>query len=727
MIAEVIVPRPVFQRYHYRVPTEWEPFVSSGSRVKVPFGAVELIGLVARLLEDDKADLAELKPIHGVCEGFPLLDEAGFEFLAELSVHWVLSEGEAASLLLPRYVPPQKVLYQACENLQVRMAELPPRRHKFHAVLLRLWERRQENFEAEDLKEWLQASPAIFRELKRDGWILPNPDFTPLPSEGSVVDVPDRFKPLSTQQEEAFEVLSKAGPESYLYGVTGAGKTEVYLHLSRQELEKGGSVLFLVPEIALTPQMERVFTERFGDLVRVLHSKVSDRERYDIWLKAMSGRVRIIVGARSALFAPLKHLSLILIDEEGEGSYKQDTQPVYDARIAARMLARARKARLIQGSATPSLGIWQRIQNHELPLASMPVRHSRIEPPKVVIQDMRQEFAGRNRSIFSAYLKKRLDEELQKGNQAILLVNRRGHSSFVMCRSCSHVVECPKCSISLTYHETSRDLHCHYCSHKAEVPRVCPSCGVQAIRFFGLGTQRAETDFARLFPGISHARVDTDTTRDNDFLEKTLIRMGQKKIQVLIGTQMVAKGLDFEDVTLVGILNADSSVKMPDFAASEKALQLFAQVAGRAGRALKSGEVILQTYQPEHPVFQALKTYQLEGFWEQELFGRKEAHFPPFTRLIKILATSEKEELASKACALAHQELKKILENFSQAELSPSQPSPIARLEGRYRYRCVLKTAYSKELWTHLREFRRSFRPPNRTRVKIIVDSDQLF
>ncbi|SLJ92369.1 MULTISPECIES: primosomal protein N' [unclassified Paenibacillus] len=492
-----------------------------------------------------------------------------------------------------------------------------------------------------------------------------------------------------------------------LHGVTGSGKTEVYLQTIQRCIEQDRQAIVLVPEIALTPQMVERFKGRFGDQVAVMHSRLSGGERYDEWRKIREGQVKVAIGARSAVFAPFSRLGLIIMDEEHETSYKQEETPKYHARDVAVKRAQQHQAVVVLGSATPSLESYYaaRSQSNDdfAPLLlEMPTRALGNKLPEVRIVDMREELKDGNRSMFSRALHKGLEERMERGEQTVLLLNRRGYSTFVMCRSCGYVAGCPECDISLTYHQRSNNLRCHYCGYAEAAPEVCPDCGSEHIRYFGTGTQRVEEELAKLFPGIRVIRMDVDTTSEKGSHEKLLKQFREKKADVLLGTQMVAKGLDFPDVTLVGVITADSALNLPDFRAAEKTFQLLTQVAGRAGRHQLPGEVFVQSYTPEHYSIGHASQHDYVSFVREELLHRRNLQYPPYCRLILVTFSHEQLPVLIRLAENYTRILKEkanaagwlgSLDRFSNDAFDVLGPvaSPIPRIKNRYRFQCMIK------------------------------------
>lgn len=478
-----------------------------------------------------------------------------------------------------------------------------------------------------------------------------------------------------------------------LHGITGSGKTEVYLQAIERALNDDKEAIVLVPEISLTPQMTNRFKERFGSLVAVLHSGLSVGEKYDEWRKIKRGEVKVVVGARSAVFAPFKNIGIIILDEEHEGTYKQDDAPRYHARDVAIWRSEYHHCPVILGSATPSLESYARAKKGNYTLLTLLKRPREQALPKVSVIDMRDQLKNGNRSMFSLELADSIRERLEKEEQMVLFLNRRGHSSFVLCRDCGTVVECPNCDISMTYHRHQERIKCHYCGEESQVPTICPECQSEHIRFFGTGTQKVEEEIAKYFPTARVLRMDVDTTRKKGSHEQILKLFGEGKADILLGTQMIAKGLDFPNITLVGVLSADTTLHLADFRAAEKTFQLLTQVSGRAGRHDKKGEVIVQTYTPEHYAIQFAKLHDFVPFYHQEMMNRKQFAYPPFTYVVLIQFTHEDVLMTAEYAHKATNWLRGQLSNESQI-IGPTASS-ISRLQNRYRYQCLIK--YKKE------------------------------
>lgn len=534
--------------------------------------------------------------------------------------------------------------------------------------------------------------------------------------------------PLTDEQKNAFASITASIENGkhdvfLLHGVTGSGKTEVYLQAIQKVIEKGKEAIVLVPEISLTPQMVRRFKSRFGKNVAVMHSALSAGEKYDEWRKIQQKKVQVVVGARSAIFAPFENIGIIIIDEEHETSYKQEDQPRYHARDVAIRRGKYHQCPVVLGSATPSLESYARAIKGIYHLCELTKRTNNQPMPQVDIVDMRKELHAGNRTMFSRNLMEKLEDRLLKGEQSVLLLNRRGYSTFVMCRECGHVNKCPHCDIALTYHKKSGRLKCHYCTFEEFVPSVCPSCQSSLIRFFGTGTERVEEALTKLIPEARVLRMDVDTTRKKGAHEKILKQFGEGKADILLGTQMIAKGLDFENVTLVGVLTADSMLHLPDFRSSEKTFQLLTQVSGRAGRHERPGEVVVQTYTPEHYAVQLASEYDFAAFFQQEMKMRKSFQYPPYVYLALITISCENRAMAIQSAQRFAQLLLKMV-NEKTVILGPT-PSPIPKINDKYRYQCIVKYKYEPKLAHFLRKAANQFEEIRRKYgLQIIIDME---
>lgn len=547
------------------------------------------------------------------------------------------------------------------------------------------------------------------------------------PDAPELVDVPIPEQ-LTEEQVIALQAISESIQTErtevfLLHGVTGSGKTEVYLQSIQEVLAKGQEAIVLVPEISLTPQMTARFKARFGDLVAVMHSALSAGEKYDEWRRIHRGEVKVVVGARSAVFAPFENIGIIILDEEHESTYKQEDTPRYHARDVAIQRGKHYRCPVILGSATPSLESYARASKNVYTLLSLKNRARNQALPTVEVIDMREELKTGNRSMFSVPLAEALRERLKKAEQSILFLNRRGFSAFVLCRDCGTTVECPNCDISLTYHRAHECLKCHYCGHEERVPLVCPECKSEHIRFFGTGTQKVQEEIMKLLPEARVIRMDVDTTRQKGSHERLLRQFSEGKADILLGTQMIAKGLDFPNITLVGALAADTTLHLADFRAAEKTFQLMTQVSGRAGRHDLPGEVFIQTYSPEHYAIELAKSQHYEPFYNLEMATRRQYGYPPFYFVTLIQFTHEDvlkvADFANKATV------------FLKGKLAPTTviigptAAAISRVNNRYRYQCLIKYKQEPALTETLQQLIRMYRTDwIKSGLKMTVDMD---
>ncbi|RXK60175.1 primosomal protein N' [Enterococcus faecalis] len=535
---------------------------------------------------------------------------------------------------------------------------------------------------------------------------------------------------LNAEQQVAVETILQSVQEQQsqtylLEGITGSGKTEVYLQVIAEVLNQGKTAIMLVPEISLTPQMVQRFKSRFGEHVAVMHSGLSQGEKYDEWRKIERGEAEVVVGARSAIFAPIENIGVIIIDEEHEASYKQEETPRYHARDLAIWRSEYHHCPVVLGSATPSLESRARAQKNVYQRLRLTQRANQAATlPTIDVVDMRQEVENGNVSSFSMSLQEKLQERLEKNEQSVLLLNRRGYSSFVMCRDCGYVLPCPNCDISLTLHMDSKTMKCHYCGHEERIPYRCPNCGQDKIRYYGTGTQKVEEELQTLLPDSRILRMDVDTTRRKGAHEKILRTFGEGQADILLGTQMIAKGLDFPNVTLVGVLNADTALNLPDFRSSERTFQLLTQVSGRAGRAEKPGEVIIQSFNPEHYAVQLAKAQDYEDFYTKEMYIRHRGDYPPYYFTVQITASHPEENEAAKQMFQIATKLKQGLS--PQAILLGPTPNAIMRVNNRYFYQVIIKYKQEPMLQPLLKEILTDTQRATARGLKLSIDAEPM-
>lgn len=569
----------------------------------------------------------------------------------------------------------------------------------------------------------------VFRVGEQKGWLKRGREERyRIPDSGRIPQDDQLSQPLSLTSDQktvlgqVADAIDKSQSTTFLLqGVTGSGKTEVYLQAISKALHKGKTALLLVPEISLTPQTVARVRGRFGKRVAVLHSGLSAGERYDEWRRIDRGEAEVVVGARSAVFAPLQNIGLIIMDEEHEGSYKQDDNPRYHAREVAKWRAAYHHASLLLGSATPSLESYARAMAGNYQLLRLPQRINRRPLPPVDVVDMRPEVQSRGETNFSQRLLQLLADRLNKHEQSILMLNRRGYSSFMMCRRCGFVLKCPNCDISLTLHMDTHTMKCHYCGHEEPIPQECPQCHSRQIRYYGTGTEKVAAELNRLLPDARVIRMDVDTTRRKGMHAKLLREFGAGNADILLGTQMIAKGLDFPNVTLVGVLNADTGLDIPDFRASERTFDLLSQVSGRAGRGQKAGQVIIQTFNPDNYVIQLAQQHDYADFFAYEMNLRKLAGYPPYYYTIKIMTSHPEEKEAAKAIFAIREQLQPLAKDT--VVLGPT-PRSIARLKQRYYYQIIIKYRHDPQLHQRLHEILVGDQQKFAHGLELVIDPD---
>ncbi|MCI8513284.1 MAG: primosomal protein N' [Lachnospiraceae bacterium] len=677
--------------FQYRIPEEWRDVLEEGMQVEIPFGAGNrrITGYVIERTDRPQWDPAKIKPVLGIRESGTAIEGNLIRLAAWLKREYGSTMIQALKTVLPirkkvkakekRYV---KALLGAGELETYRAAA--EKKHQTARARLAAALQKDPVIPGEVLLHKLNISPATVKAMAEAG-VLEMLSETAYrnPLEGRFERAGKKM--LNPEQESVVRDILAGWREKDLrpcliHGVTGSGKTEIYMELMERVIGEGRQVIVLIPEIALTYQTVMRFYRRFGQRVSIINSRLSPGEKYDQFERARQGLVDIMVGPRSALFTPFPRLGLIVIDEEHEGAYQSETAPRYHAREAANQRARTENAYLVLGSATPSLTAYARGQSGEYRLFSLKKRaREGSELAQVGIVDLREELKQGNRSIFSRLLQEKIRERLEKKEQVILFLNRRGYAGFVSCRACGHVLKCPHCDVSLTYHKDGA-LKCHYCGYEAVMPKLCPACGSPYIAAFGTGTQKAEEMAGRYFPEARILRMDMDTTRQKDGHEKILAAFANHEADILIGTQMIVKGHDFPRVTLVGALAADLSLYTPDYHGAERTFQLLTQAAGRAGRAGLKGEMLIQTYSPEHYSIRTAASQDYEGFYEREIGYRRMLKYPPVCAMLSVLVSSLKEEAAREA-ALRLADAAKDGEN----EVIGPAEAPIARVNDRYR------------------------------------------
>ena len=743
MLVDVALPLPLFRTFTYAVEGRREP-LDAGTRVLVPFRNRKEIGIVVGA--GSAREGVTPKPVAAIPDDAPVLDAPMLALCRWIAEYYVVPLGVALRCALPAALSGADAPVPARKQRRVaRLArELPSLLHRDNIfarapqqrTLFELIESLGGRVPVEHLVQRLTFSPSVLKGLVARGLVTIEQDVVerdPFQSRAAPA-----ARPLvpSEAQAEAIRALKggSAGETFLLHGITGSGKTLVYIELLRAIVgERNQSAIVLVPEIALTPQTVDRFRGAFGDRVAVLHSALSDGERYDAWLALRRGEKRIAVGARSAIFAPLANLGAIIVDEEHESSYKQGEAPRYHARELAIVRARAEGAIVVLGSATPSLESWVNAASHKYRLLTLPERVGGGRLPSVEVVDIRaQQRPSMDaapiepfRRVFSERLEQALGARLAAGEQSILLLNRRGYASFIQCGDCGDVASCPHCSISLTYHRTPERLVCHYCQH-AEPPRArCTKCGGSLLRQRGLGTQQVEGLVAERFPSARIARMDVDTTSAKWAHAEILDRVARREVDILLGTQMIAKGLDFPNVTLVGVVDADVGINLPDFRASERSFQLLSQVAGRAGRGPKGGQVIIQTRVPAHHAVRFAVSHDYHAFVRTELESREKPVYPPYIRIANVVFSGLTEAATAELAVRAGAWLTRLVRQSKGAtQIVGPAPCAIDRIKRRWRWHLLLKAPHAGELTKLARYFAERFPVPNEAALRVTIDRD---
>jgi primosomal protein N' (replication factor Y) len=786
MIARVTLEIALRKEFDYSIPADFAARIEVGSRVKVPFGAREVLGVVTSLIEESTH--TNLRPILKVIGRQNLVTPKVLQLARWIAEYYCCPVESALKSVLPDSVRKEEEGWR--ERLYVRitprLGEMPKLTKRQEEVWNIIEEWRE--LPLQELLRLTDTTAETVRKLEDKGLIMIAPQISERDPYANETILPSQSLELNSEQANAFEQIveamdspvtlkpsqpvstsnpagdatlapnvlqldflsvNKPAPVAassetvksgekisnpsrvfLLHGVTGSGKTEVYLQAITHALEQGKGAIVLVPEISLTPQTVERFKSRFSHgklqtLVAVIHSHLSAGERHDEWHKIRQGRAKIVIGARSAIFAPVEPLGLVIVDEEHEHSYKQEESPRYHARDVAVVRGKMEGAVVVLGSATPSMESFFNAERGKYRLLEMPTRADDKKLPIVRVVDMRQE--GRKQKgppIFSTKLKEAIQQRLERKEQTILFLNRRGYSTSLQCALCGFVAECPNCSLSLTYHRTTQKICCHICGHTAEAPRLCPdkTCRNPGIRYSGLGTQKVEETLAKLFPHARISRMDSDALKRKDDYRRILGDFRVGKLDILVGTQMIAKGLHFPNVTLVGIVHADLGLHIPDFRAGERTFQLLTQVAGRAGRGDVEGEVIVQAFTPFHPAIQYARRHDYAGFYEQEIEFREQLKYPPVSRACMLTLRGRNEEKVRFSTEHLRRELDKHLAEIKDLVIAGPAPAPLARAESNYRFQIMLRTRQMPKLSRVLSKITEKLELPDEVYLAVDID-----
>ena len=744
VVARVTLDVAVRREFDYLVPEELERSVHEGTRVKVPFGPREVMGVVTAVL--DESPHGNLREIIKTVGGQALVTPPILRLVRWIADYYCCAPEIAMKAVLPDAVRKEEEGWR--ERLYVRALPQhgePPKLTKRQEDLWTIVEEWRE-LPLQELVRLAGTTSATIRKLEDKGLVSIAPQISERDPYAKEHILPTQPLELNAQQATALESIvdsmerlakrddDEAKPVGdnvfLLHGVTGSGKTEVYLQAIAYALGQRKGAIVLVPEISLTPQTVERFKARFSQgpqqtLVAVLHSHLSAGERHDEWHKIRQGRARIVIGARSAVFAPVEPLGLVIVDEEHEHSYKQEEAPRYNARDLAVVRGQQEGAAVVLGSATPCMESYHNVQRKKYGLLSLTERVDNIQMPIVRVIDMRSAARKeKGAGIFSPQLREAILQRLEKNEQVMLFLNRRGWSSSLQCPECGFVAECPNCSVSLTYHRAAQQLMCHICGHIETAPKKCPEtkCGNVAIRFSGLGTEKVEAALEKGFPSARVKRMDSDTLKRKEDYRRILGDFRTGKIDILVGTQMIAKGLHFPNVTLVGIIHADLSLHIPDFRAGERTFQLLTQVAGRAGRGEVEGEVYVQSFTPFHPAIQYARRHDYVGFYEQEIEFRQQLNYPPVGRVALLTLRGRSEDRVKFVADHLRREMDAVAKELGEVVVAGPAPAPLLRAENFYRYQIMLRTSRMPQLSRKLSALRETFQIPEDLRLVIDID-----
>lgn len=742
MIAEVIINSSVKNLnriFDYQIPTELETKVSIGSKILVPFGNFKNLeeGFVIGIKEESKYKLKSISEV----EEKKYLSKENIELSKLMSNRYFCNISDCIKLMLPPGTTSKNIsnrvndkvanfIYLIKDEDEIKK-DIETKKLKSDKQI-RALNFLFDNGEviSSDLQMFADVSNAVLKTLEKNGYIeIVEKEVERNPFIHKVLEKSSNLE-LTDEQTEAFDkindcIKNKKYKEFLLFGVTGSGKTEVYIQLIEEVLKENKTSIMLVPEISLTPQTVDRFISRFGEeKVAVLHSKLSVGERYDQWKKIERGEAKIVIGARSAMFAPVKDLGIIIIDEEHDESYKSETSPRYNVKDIASYLAKKNNIPVVLGSATPDIKTYYRALNGNIELLELTKRANKSSLPEVEIVDLRNELAQGNKSMISTKLYGLMQENLKNKKQTILFLNRRGFSTFIMCRDCGYTAKCKNCNITLTYHLHENKLKCHYCGYETNAISVCPVCKSTNIRYFGTGTQKLEEEVKKLFPEATTIRMDVDTVTKKNSHEEILNSFRNDGIDILIGTQMVVKGHHFPNVTLVGVIAADSSLNIDDYRASERTFQILTQVAGRAGRGKDKGSVIVQTYNPDHFTIECAKQQDYKKFYDTEIELRKQLRYPPFYDIILIGISGKTKKEVENASNNIYNLLNEVSEKYKMQLFKPV-PAPIDRIKNKIRWRIIVKCKLNEQIIQELNKAlndTNTYLSKNKNMSRIIID-----
>ena len=725
LYAEVIINSDAIEidrPFTYKVKEELLDIIEIGHRVKVPFGVKNkpteafVLGLKCEGIENVK----KIKYISSILDDIPILTRDDLKLVDFLRENYLCKYIDAIRTIIPSGL--SKGIKNKKKTVIVFNKELDGKlkdKDNYVKIVNLIKEKDGELTKSEIINDYSLSSYSL-NKLIENGYLLTEDRVVYRYNTRSYIE--ESKNVLNDEQKNAFNKILNSDKKGFLLkGVTGSGKTEVYMNLVGETLKEGKSAIVLVPEISLTPQMIERFKGRFGKNVALFHSKLSQGERFDEWYRIKKGEARLVVGARSAIFLPLDNLGIIIIDEEHENTYKSEQNPKYLTKEVAKFLSEIKGCKYILGSATPSIETYYEALNGKLELVEIKNRVSNRPLPQMEIVDMREELKSRNLSLLSRSLYNEMKETLERKEQIILFLNRRGFSSFVSCRSCGYVFKCPECDLSMTYHKNGY-LICHYCGRAQREQKVCPECGSKYVKFFGAGTQRVEEEVKKYFPKARVMRMDVDTTRNKDSHENIYNAFKSGEGDVLIGTQMVSKGLDFKNVTLVGVLAADISLNIPDYRSSERTYQIITQVAGRAGRGEKKGKVVIQTYTPNSLSLQYAIENNYNDLYNEEIKVRKIMNYPPFSTIFLINSISKDERKLKGFMNKVGESLRKLLDSRENIQILGPVPCIITKLKDNYRWQIIIKGNLDNKLKLKIKDILYELNKSVYNEIRISID-----
>ena len=732
--ARVAFPLPLQKQFSYTIPDTLSDQLQRGSRVRAPFGHRTITGYCTGFSDQTDVEPDQMKALLDVVDDEPLVDESLLELTRWMASYYLCSWGQVLEAALPgpvrdgasrktkRYV----TLCVSGNEVEAYIDELSGRFEARRRILRIMSESEESRWPAQELTQEADCSQSPLDTLENDGIVEQFSEKEPFENLYERLPDPDPVpEQLTDAQENALDAIDQAATANrhetfLLHGVTGSGKTEVYLRSIRDSTADDEQALVLIPEISLTPQAISRFRDRF-DRVAIMHSYLSDPRRRREWHRIQSGEVDVIIGARSALFAPAPNLGLIVVDEEHDSSYKQDRVPRYNARDGAVLRGSLEDVPVILGSATPSLESRYNAETGKYTLLELPDRIGDSPLPNIRKIDMTMQHDTGSRTVISETLEVEIRKTLSNDNQAMLFLNRRGFASVIYCPACQEHVKCPQCDISLTYHQSVDLLKCHHCNHRQKRPKTCPHCDRPSPIDLGMGTERIESTIRSTFPDAQIERMDSDTMTDMQAYENTVRKLQNEQVDLLVGTQMIAKGLHFPGVTLVGIISADTSLHLPDFRSAEDTFQLITQIAGRAGRGESAGRVLLQTYEPDHYSIRTAVDYDYTSFWSTEIDLRERMGYPPFTSLLRILIRGKDEDQVIETAAGIRDEIQPDCQHHDIDLLGPA-PAPLSKLQNRYRHHVLLKLPEPKLGRKLVDQHARLFQSAGATEVVLDMD-----